>query len=116
MCDVCVMCGCMCCARLNGFCTRASVDEQGRWRCGVEGGKGEGGRMEGTASTVQMSSFGPYQYENQTIVGGIWNSTLMLDWPSWSDMTGKISQPLEAFTPPQGWAWAQDWVISPDVR
>eukprot|EP00731_Ephydatia_muelleri_P021451 Em0014g42a len=81
----------------------------------VEGGKGEGGRMEGTASTVQMSSFGPYQYENQTIVGGIWNSTLMLDWPSWSDVTGKISQPLEAFTPPQGWAWAQDWVISPDV-
>ena len=54
-------------------------------------------------------------YENQTIVGGMWNSTLMLDWPSWSDVTGKISQPLEAFTPPLGWAWAQDWVISPEV-
>ena len=44
---------------------------------------------------------------------GIWGTTRLLK-PHWSDASGKIKQPREAFDPPPpGWKWEGDWEVQP---
>ena len=53
----------------------------------------------------------PFQYENQTrLLLGNWSTK-----SHWSDASGKLKQPREAFDPPPpGWDWDSDWEIKPE--
>ena len=44
---------------------------------------------------------------------GVWGTTRLLK-PHWSDASGDIKQPREAFDPPPpGWRWGGDWEVQP---
>ena len=55
----------------------------------------------------------PFQYENEVKLFGIWDTTRLLK-PHWSDASGNIKQPREAFDPPPpGWRWEGEWEVQP---
>ncbi|XP_067936252.1 myoferlin-like isoform X2 [Watersipora subatra] len=55
-------------------------------------------------------------YENQVALLGKWVTRgPAMTRPKWSDSTGELKLEKDNFQPPPGWAWADDWVVSPEL-
>ncbi|GFO37984.1 dysferlin [Plakobranchus ocellatus] len=55
-------------------------------------------------------------YENQVNILGTWtNKGPTMTRAKWSDSEGRLELNKEDFNPPPGWAWENDWYISPEM-
>ncbi|KAJ7305240.1 hypothetical protein JRQ81_011152 [Phrynocephalus forsythii] len=55
-------------------------------------------------------------YENQKKTHGIWGTRDLTPYPSFSDVTGKVSLPKDKFQLPMGWKWDGNWAVEPQRR
>ncbi|XP_071949270.1 myoferlin-like isoform X3 [Antedon mediterranea] len=53
-------------------------------------------------------------YENQISIAGNWTTKLMPR-PKFTDASGDIKLPKDKFNVPEGWRWAGDWFVSPEL-
>uniref|UniRef100_A0ABM5EPS6 Fer-1-like protein 5 n=1 Tax=Pogona vitticeps TaxID=103695 RepID=A0ABM5EPS6_9SAUR len=55
-------------------------------------------------------------YENQKKTHGIWGTRDLTPYPSFSDVTGRVSLPKDKFQLPAGWKWDGEWAPEPQRR